>query len=92
MQKILQLTLIWLVLCCCECNLGVDVSQLFSVQNYTCMRVNNNVTFGVARGYHAYGAIDQNAIQSLTNMKSAGLRADVYMFPCPGKNSTAQVD
>jgi GH25 family lysozyme M1 (1,4-beta-N-acetylmuramidase) len=84
---ILLLTLLPLL----HCELGVDVSQLFSVQNYTCMK-NNGVTFAIARGYCSFGGIDHNAIQSLTNMKAAGLKAGAYMFPCRGKNATAQVN
>jgi len=53
---------------------------------------NNGVTFAIARGYCSFGGIDHNAIQSLTNIKSAGLKADTYMFPCRGKNATTQVN
>lgn len=65
--------------------LGVDVSQLFSVENYTCMK-NAGITFSIARGYCSYGGVDQHAVQSLTNMKAAGIpNVDMYMFPCRGK-------
>jgi hypothetical protein len=56
------------------------------------MKNNNNISFAVARGFHSYGGLDANAIQSLTNIKNAGLKADVYMFPCRGKNATAQAN
>ena len=56
------------------------------------MKNNYNVSFGITRAYHSYGGLDVNAIQSITNMKNAGLKADIYMFPCRGKNATAQVD
>jgi len=55
------------------------------------MKTTYNVSFGIARAYHAYGAIDTNAIQSITNMRKAGLEADIYMFPCRNKNATQQV-
>lgn len=74
-----------------NCVFGVDVSQLFSVENYTCMK-NQNITFACARGYYSYGAVDIHAVQSLTNIKTAGLAADTYMFPCRGKNATMQVN
>jgi hypothetical protein len=74
-----------------KCVFGVDVSQLFSVENYNCMK-NSNITFVIARGYCSFGGIDTHAVQSLTNIKTAGLKADTYMFPCRGKNSTVQVN
>ena len=73
------------------CELGIDVSQLFSVANYTCAK-NNGVSFGIPRGYCSFGGMDKNVIQSLKNMKEAGLKTDVYMFPCRGKNATQQVN
>lgn len=36
--------------------------------------------------------MDQHVVESLTNMRKAGLRTDTYMFPCRGKNATAQVN
>jgi hypothetical protein len=36
--------------------------------------------------------MDTHAVQSLTNMQTAGLQTDTYMFPCRGKNPTAQVN
>ena len=74
-----------------NCTLGIDVSQLFSVENYTCAK-NNGISFGIVRGYCSFGGMDHNAVQSLKNMKMAGLETDVYMFPCRGKNAIAQVN
>lgn len=36
--------------------------------------------------------MDKNVVQSLKNMKEAGLETDTYMFPCRGKNATAQAN
>ncbi len=91
MTKIIRLVLVLALFSCFNCAFGVDVSQLFSVENYTCMK-NNNITFAVARGYCSFGGMDTHAVQSLTNIKAAGLRADTYMFPCRGKNATAQAN
>ena len=74
-----------------NCNQGIDVSQLFSVTNYTCAK-NNGVTFGIPRGYCSFGGMDKNVVQTLKNMREAGLKTDTYMFPCRGKNATAQVN
>lgn len=71
--------------------LGVDVSQLFSVSTYQCMK-KNNYLFAIIRAYKSYGGLDSNAIAGLANAKKAGLITDIYMFPCRGKSATAQVD
>jgi len=73
------------------CVLGVDVSQLFSVSTYQCMK-NNGYQFAIIRGYCSFGGIDTHAVDSLKNAKSAGLITDIYMFPCRGKSGSAQVD
>lgn len=52
----------------------------------------NGYTFVIPRGYCSYGGLDHNAVQSLTNAKSAGLQTDVYMFPCRGKSANTQAD
>jgi GH25 family lysozyme M1 (1,4-beta-N-acetylmuramidase) len=90
MSKVLLILLV-LLFGQAQCNFGIDVSQLFSVENYTCCK-NNGITFGIPRGYCSFGGMDQHAVQSLTNMRQAGLRTDTYMFPCRGKNATAQVN
>jgi len=71
--------------------LGVDVSQLFPVSTYQCMK-SSGYTFAIIRGYCSYGGPDQNAVQGLKNAKAAGLLADIYMFPCRGKSAQSQVD
>jgi GH25 family lysozyme M1 (1,4-beta-N-acetylmuramidase) len=89
MHKIVGLLLLLSLLACSNCAFGVDVSQLFSAENYTCMK-NNNITFVVARGFCSFGGMDTHAVQSLTNIKNAGLKGDTYMFPCRGKSATEQ--
>jgi hypothetical protein len=49
-------------------------------------------SFAIIRGFCSFGGIDQHAVQSLSNAKSAGLTTHIYMFPCRGKSPTAQVD
>jgi hypothetical protein len=49
-------------------------------------------SFAIVRGFCSYGGVDQHAVQSLTNAKSAGLITHIYMFPCRSKSPTAQVD
>jgi hypothetical protein len=71
--------------------LGVDVSQLFPVSTYQCMK-SNGYSFAIIRGYCSYGGVDSNAVQGLKNAKAAGLITDIYMFPCRGKSAQSQVD
>jgi hypothetical protein len=91
MSKINTLIIALLAINICHCSLGIDVSQLFSVQNYTCAK-NTGISFAIPRGYCSFGGMDKNVVQSLKNMREAGLQTDTYMFPCRGKNATAQVN
>jgi hypothetical protein len=36
--------------------------------------------------------VDESAPDNLRNISAAGLRPDVYLFPCPGKNPAQQVN
>jgi len=91
MSKVKVLLLAIALISACQCKLGIDVSQLFSVENFTCAK-NAGITFGIPRGYCSFGGMDKNIVQSLKNMREAGLETDTYMFPCRGKNATAQVN
>jgi hypothetical protein len=52
--------------------LGVDVSQLYSISNYECLK-KVGYNFAIIRGFCSYGGPDHNAVQSLKNAKAAGL-------------------
>ena len=91
MSKIFVLFLGLMLVYVGQCVLGVDVSQLFSVSTYQCMK-KNNYLFTIIRAYKSYGGVDSSAVAGLTNAKKAGLITDIYMFPCRGKSATAQVD
>jgi hypothetical protein len=73
------------------CVLGVDVSQLFPVSAYQCLK-NNGYHFAIIRGYYSFGAVDVHVVDNLHNAKAAGLTTDIYMFPCRSKSASAQVD
>ena len=90
-KMISRLILIVALICACQCTLGIDVSQLFSVQNFTCAK-EAGIKFAIPRGYCSFGGMDKNVVQSLKNMREAGLETDTYMFPCRGKNAAAQVN
>ena len=52
----------------------------------------HNVSWGVVRAWHSYGAFDNNAIPSLEAGNAAGIQTlDVYLFPCPSKSGPDQV-
>ncbi len=59
---------------------GVDISQAGSLSFMQCIK-NGGYSFAIVRGYCSYGAIDNNAKNSLNNAASAGLYHDVYHFP-----------
>lgn len=73
------------------CYLGADVSQLFPTSGYQCLK-NNGYHFVIPRGYCSFGGVDHNVINSLNNIRAAGLITDVYLFPCRSKSAAAQVD
>jgi hypothetical protein len=63
--------------------LGVDVSTPVSPAAALCMAQQHNVTFGVARAWHSYGAWDDAAVGTLAAWQAAGFNStDVYFFPC----------
>ena len=73
-----------------------DVSEAYSAANMKCLK-NKELEFGIVRVYHSYGAVDQNACNTLNNAKNAGYKyLDIYMFPCvkicPNKSPETQVN
>lgn len=74
-----------------SCVTGVDLAGAFPTSTFQCFK-NAGYSFAIVRAYHSYGAFDTTVVQSLTNAKSVGLATDIYMFPCRGKNASAQVD
>lgn len=91
MESFHKITLVLSLITLLNCEIGVDVSTLQTSSVYECMK-NEGFTFAVPRAYHSYGAIDQNAVPGIHNARAAGLKTDIYMFPCRGKNASAQVD
>ena len=75
-MKLLIITLSLVALS--TCYLGADVSQLFPSSSYTCLK-NAGYHFVVPRGYCSFGGVDHNVINSLNNIRAAGLITDVYL-------------
>jgi hypothetical protein len=71
--------------------MGVDVSQVVSTASFICLK-NVGYEFVVARGFDANGTLRQNVTQTLKNAIIAGLKTDIYMLVCRGKNASSQVD
>ncbi len=70
--------------------LGIDVSQPHSEDVLKCF-VKEGYSFIVARAYKSYGAVDINAITTLTNAQNAGMTDNgVYLFPCTSTTKSAQ--
>jgi len=65
-----------------QADYGVDVSTLISVENWTCLKT-SSYTFAVVRIYRSVGKIDDNAVNTINNARTAGiLNVDGYIFPC----------
>jgi hypothetical protein len=70
---------------------GIDIAGPTSTATFTCLKNNGN-TFAIIRGFRSTGVLDTNAVSNLNNARAAGLATDIYMFPCRGKDATAQVN
>lgn len=91
MKLIFSLALICsLVLAVLAAN-GIDIANPTATSTFTCLKNNGN-TFAIIRGFRSSGILDTNAVTNLNNARAAGLATDIYMFPCRGKDATAQVN
>lgn len=90
-NHIIFVLVVILIFCQVNCITGLDMAGSFSTSTFQCIK-NAGYTFAILRAYRSMGSFDTTVTQSLTNAKSAGLTTDIYMFPCRGKNATAQVD
>ena len=61
---------------------GTDVSQLTSVDAFSCLK-QNGYSFTIVRAYQAGGHTDPNAVQTMQNAWKGGQNyVDAYIFPC----------
>ena len=70
---------------------GVDLFAASSTATFTCFK-NNGMSFAIIRAFRSSGILDTNAAANLQNARAAGLSTEIYMFPCRGKDPTAQVN
>ena len=72
--------------------IGIDASVAINATSWACLAA-ASVEWTAVRAWHSYGAFDGNATANLDNAKAAGINnADVYMFPCPGKDGGEQAN
>jgi len=69
---------------------GVDVSDSVSSSAASCL-AGEGYSWAVVRAWRSYGAFDSSAPGSLSAFQSAGITADVYLFPCAGMDAATQV-
>ncbi len=77
-----------------ECTKGVDVSTSVSTSDLGCLK-NDGYESIIVRAYRSLGSPDPDAVKTLANAQSAGIKyTDVYLFPCPkcSKSAALQVD
>ena len=72
---------------------GVDISTPVSASAAACMKAQHGVDFAISRAWYSDGAgFDDAAAESGASFKAAGVRFDVYMFPCSfGLDAASQV-
>ena len=70
---------------------GIDASSPLSIDTLKCF-IKSGYYFVIPRAYRSFGAVDNNALQSLRNAQSLSMYADIYMWPCRGKDPVQQAD
>lgn len=87
-MKVFVLSLLVAVSLCAK---GFDVSELFSLDTYQCF-VRNGAQFAIVQGMTNYGQVDSNALQNLKSIKNLGLKTDIFMRNCRGRDPVQQVN
>src|SRR5205814_1123217 len=73
------------------CTVGVDISQSYGSNVFSCFK-SNGYSFAIPRAYYSYGAPDAHVRTNIDNAWAGGMaHVDVYMFPCRSKGAEAQV-
>ena len=91
MKNIFWLVMVALFVLGCYSVHGIDIANPYSASVYTCLK-NVGINFAIIRALRSPGVLDTNAKQSLQYAKAAGLKTDIYLFPCRGKSPTTQVN
>lgn len=63
-------------------NVGIDVSQSVSKEQFECLK-DNGYKFVIVRAYRNNGVVDSNSAQTIKNARAAGLeKVDAVLLPC----------
>ena len=68
---------------------GVIVAGQFN--NFTCLKTTGK-NLVIIRALQSTGTVDTSALNNIKLANQAGFLTDVYMFVCPGKNASTQVN
>ena len=68
----------------CFAPIGIDVSTTVRENTFHCMK-DKGFSFAIIRGYRSIGRTDANAVTTMQNGLSVGIRTEAYHFPCMGK-------
>lgn len=71
-----------------DLNVGKGIPK---VDSFRCL-VNYGTTFAAIGSFSSYGSLFPSASQALRIAQSLGLKTDVYMDNCPGKDPIAQAN
>ena len=66
-----------------EARQGIDVSQPFSTEIFSCLK-QKGYDFAIVRAFRSNGEPDYNAPENIRNARNANFdTVQAYMFPCP---------
>lgn len=91
MKTINLICLVCLMATCSFALKGVDVAELFNLDTFQCF-VRNGAQFAVVQAFTSGGYVDNNALQNLKALKNLGLKTDIFMRSCRGRDPIQQVN
>jgi GH25 family lysozyme M1 (1,4-beta-N-acetylmuramidase) len=71
---------------------GIDIySDALTPSDWECLKTKGGLKWAVFRAYHSFGAFDNSSLVNIKYATDANVdNVDVYMFPCRGKDASAQ--
>lgn len=93
MSKVLQGLLLVLAILPASCLIGIDTSPIVTTQNtFDCLKA-AGYQFANVRGFTLEGVdLDLSVRNTLIYSQKAGLKTDLFIRPCRGKNPKYQID
>lgn len=74
-----------------SCRFGSTLYTPATIGSIQCL-ARQNITFAYVRGNTVDGVLDTNALNTLHTLQDLGIKADVYMLTCRGKDAVAQTN